>query len=174
MLRVARPLLFFARSGSDVKHRVGKFMCSSFVQRRTRSRLGSVLAKCHGTTLAGAILFPQPSTERFPSPVTNDLYRELRKGQGGEMRESSHNSFSASDPCSGSGRPGAILSPYSRRFYPQILAAQYFGRIHATPRPQTVSHEYFTDNDKKILRDTQDSLSGWAGGYYVDRARFKT
>src|SRR5579862_7729612 len=65
------------------------------------------------------------------------------------MRESSPKPSSASRRVSASKSQNRQLTPYSIRFYPQVLSTQYFARTPDTPIPQTLSHEDFTKNDEK-------------------------
>jgi hypothetical protein len=77
------------------------------------------------------------------------------------MRESSPHLIPQENPLAAP-RPdlAPALSPYSRRFYPQVLTAQDFGHVSRHPRPQTLCHEDYTDDSKKKLRRGSHDTAG--------------
>lgn len=87
--------------------------------------------------------FPQPSTERNPNPVTNDLYREFRKAQPYYVRK-----FSIAGSCS---------NPEAKSLFQKILAvspyASRFCRPHEIPAPASHLQSVFCPlTAKKMLR----------------------
>jgi hypothetical protein len=63
--------------------------------------------------------FPQPSTERNPNPVTNDLYREFRKEQARYVRELSNAGSYPESEAKSLFQNILAVSPYASRFYGQ-------------------------------------------------------
>ena len=87
-------------------------------------RGASLVFQCPHPILGFPNSFPQPSTERFPNLVTNNLYSENRKAHARLMREGSSKNFSIADSSNGSKSQAKSLlqnslaaTPCGSRFY---------------------------------------------------------
>lgn len=76
------------------------------------------------------------------------------------MRESSLNPVSASyaRDCS-AGSFCLTTKSLLHKIYPQVLTALDFGRISRYPRPQTLTHEYFTKSVGKNVAGRSQATS---------------
>jgi hypothetical protein len=102
--------------------------------RKTREGWGT---PCGGGAKPDYVLFPQPSTERIPPLVTNNLYRGFQNAHARSMRGGSLNNFSIAGPKRGS-RP--VQSDVKSLFL-NILAASPSGSILCLDRVLPATHK---------------------------------